>query len=534
MIKNIKPALVRRLPLLVLVLTIMQPLLDVLSFFLGEMGSNALSTLLRMALLATVALLGFITSDRKKLYILFYGAGAVFWALHVANCTRIGYQSVVQDTANFLRIISFLVFTLSLITFFRQRGEAVAKSMLLGCGINYILFWVFTLLPWAIGQPQYTYEKLFVGLMGWFSIPNAQSTILVMAAPFAVFWAYRTQKYPVFLAMCLLCFGLMFATGTKLTFYSIFIIAGAYLFLFALQLGKKSIKYVAALLLIILLAFVFRHQAPMYLREAMSATSRGLYNQQVEESLKKSGTDKKTIETAQKKAQQSSTSNKKVVQEKTMEEIHRGLIHVYTDTSAYGEFLYDMNQRFGVYRVMEAYNYSTSSTKLSDFRLMKGLFSQLVWEEKDFCTRLLGYEYNEFLVGDTIYDLENDFPAIYYFFGYIGFTLYLLFFLYIAFGVLRAFFQDMAAAFRALPARPPEWWRCALWALGGAWQGLRRFLTVEMGAAGMSFLLAIIAGQISGYVLRRPNVTIYFAMAAAYLFYLAIGQRQRKRWTHDA
>lgn len=530
MMKTIKQGLVRRLPLVVLVLVTMQPLLDVLSFFLGEMGSNAFSTLLRMALLAAVALLGFIASDRKKLYILFYSIGAVFWALHMVNCIRIGYQSMVQDTANFLRIISFLVFTLSLITFFRQGGEDIAKSLLLGCGVNYILFWVFTLLPWALGQPQYTYDKLFVGLMGWFSIPNAQSTILVMAAPFAIFWAYRTKKYPVFLVMCLLCFGLMFATGTKLTFYSIFIIAGAYLFLFVLQQGKRSLKYVIPLFLMIVLAFGFRHQAPMYLREAMSATSRGLYNQQVEESLKKSGTDKKTIETVQKKAQQSTT--KKKASEATMEEVHRGLIHVYTDSGAYGEFLHDMNQRFGVYRVMEAYNFSTSSTKLSDFRLMKGLFSQLVWEEKDFCTRLLGYEYNEFLVGDTIYDLENDFPAIYYFFGYIGFTLYLLFFLYIAFGVLRAFCQDMAASFRALPARPQEWWRCALWAVGGAWQGLRRFLTVEMGAAGMSFLLAIIAGQISGYVLRRPNVTIYFALAAAYLFHLAIDQR--KRWTHDA
>ena len=33
-------------------------------------------------------------------------------------------------------------------------------------------------------------------------------------------------------------------------------------------------------------------------------------------------------------------------------------------------------------------------------------------------------------------------------------------------------------------------------------------------------LLAVIAAQYSGYVLRRPNVTIYFALAAACLFSL--------------
>lgn len=533
MIKSVKEAVCKRLSLLVFILIVMQPLLDVLSFFLGEMGSNALSTLLRFGLLAVVALLGFIVSGKKRLYIVFYAAAGVFWVLHMANCFRIGYQSMVQDAANFLRIVSFLVFTLSLITFFRQ-GRQVRRAILLGFGVNFGLFWLFTLLPWVLGMPQYTYDKLFVGMMGWFSIPNAQSTILVLTAPFAIYWAYHTRKYPLFLIMCLLCFSMMFVTGTKLTFYSIFIIAGAYAFLFALQQGKSCLRYSLPLLGMMVLVFVFRHQSPMDLREQMSAYSRDLYNQKVEQSLQKNGGDKEALEEAQKKAQSSTKDKEKdkdkkkqPVAERTMEQIHKGLFYVYTDSETYGDFFKDMNERFGVYRVMDAYRYSTSSGVLSDFRVMKSLFSQMVWEEKDFATRLLGYEYSEVVVGGTIYDLENDFPAIYYFFGYIGSALYMLVFVYIAFVVIRAFLLDVACGLKAAPF-PREGDRKAkcLWGAKGFWQGFRQFLTVEMGAAGMSFLLAIIAAQISGYVLRRPNVTIYFAVSAAYLFHLCVDMRR--------
>ena len=54
---------------------------------------------LRFGLLAVVALLGFIVSGKKRLYIVFYAAAGVFWVLHMANCFRIGYQSMVQDAA---------------------------------------------------------------------------------------------------------------------------------------------------------------------------------------------------------------------------------------------------------------------------------------------------------------------------------------------------------------------------------------------------------------------------------------------------
>ena len=68
--------------------------------------------------------------------------------------------------------------------------------------------------------------------------------------------------------------------------------------------------------------------------------------------------------------------------------------------------------------------------------------------------------------------------------------------------IFWAFGQDVAAAWRAQKDKGRPKPVRALCAFGG---GVQRFLMVEMGAVGMTFLLAAIAAQISGNVLRRPQ-----------------------------
>lgn len=522
MIKSLRTAIENKMSAVVLALLVIQPVMDVLSYFLGEMGSNALSTALRFLLLAAVAFLGFFVSSKKRIYFLFYGAVALFWIAHMLNCRRIGYQSFVADTANFLRILNFPIFTLSFVTFF-QKGKEIQKSIYLGFAVNLGEVLLFTALPWILGRPVYTYGVLQVGILGWFSVPSAQSAIIVLLVPLALLWAYRTGKYPVFLGVMVLGFGLMFVTGTKLTFYSIFIIGGAYGFLFALNLKKKSLKYIGPLLLALILVFLFRHQSPMSLREQMSAYARNNYGALVAESLENSGADADLIRTIQNGFDAANTSEEK------LEQIRRSLIGVYTDKEVYGVFLKNLHDRFGVYNVMAAYGYTTEPSILSDSRMRKSIFAKLVWEEKDFTTRLLGFEYSDMLMGGEIYDLENDFPAVYYFCGYLGFGLYLLFFAYLAFIILRAFFRDIAACIAERKGKPGN---PVLKGAGSFWQGVQRFLTIEMGAVGMTFLLAIIAAQISGNVLRRPNVTVYFAAASACVYHLTVDLR-RKEEPHD-
>ena len=181
---------------------------------------------------------------------------------------------------------------------------------------------------------------------------------------------------------------------------------------------------------------------------------------------------------------------------------------------------------------MDAYEYTSEPSILSDSRVRKSMYAKLMWEEKDFLTHLFGFEYSDMVYEGTIYDLENDFPAVFYFCGYIGFALYMIFLALFAVMIFKAFGEDVAAAWKTQNSkgkRSPL--RKSLYAFGG---GVQSFLTMEMGAVGMTFLLAAIAAQISGNVLRRPNVTVYFAIAAAYLTYLTIIERRdQKREKQD-
>ncbi len=151
MYQTMKEAIVGKLPWIVGTIIVIQPLLDVLSYFLGEMGSNSLSTALRFLLLMAVALLGFLVSDRKRVYFLFYGVMGLFWVAHMANCYRIGYQSMVADTANFLRIMNFPIFALSFVTFFKK-GKGLGKSVCAAFAINLGEIILFTALPWLEGR----------------------------------------------------------------------------------------------------------------------------------------------------------------------------------------------------------------------------------------------------------------------------------------------------------------------------------------------------------------------------------------------
>lgn len=531
--QTVKDAIVGKLPWIVGVIIVVQPLLDVLSYFLGELGNNSLSTALRFLMLMVVALLGFVVSDKKRVYVIFYGIVAVFWIAHMANCFRIGYQSMVSDTANFMRIMNFPIFALSFITFFKK-GEKLRKFVYTAFAINLGEVVLFTALPWLTGHPVYTYDTLYLGVMGWFGVANAQSAIIVLLAPLAILFAWKTKKYPLFLVALVLSFGLMFATGTKFTFYSIFIVAGAYIFLFVLNYQKKSLRYVLPLLGVLVLVVAFRNYAPMQQRESQSRYALSNYQQRIEETLKNSGADQASLETMKRELEESENSSASgtLGEEIQLQRLRDSLMGVYTDPEVYGPVFENLYQRFGVYNVMDAYEYTSEPSILSDSRVRKSMYAKLMWEEKDFLTHLFGFEYSDMVYEGTIYDLENDFPAVFYFCGYIGFALYMIFLALFAVMIFKAFGEDVAAAWKTQNSkgkRSPL--RKSLYAFG---DGVQSFLTMEMGAVGMTFLLAAIAAQISGNVLRRPNVTVYFAIAAAYLTYLTIIERRdQKREKQD-
>ena len=120
---------------------------------------------------------------------------------------------------------------------------------------------------------------------------------------------------------------------------------------------------------------------------------------------------------------------------------------------------------------------------------------------------------------ETIYDLENDFPSVFYYSGYIGFAIYILFIGYFA----------------------------ALILVGLLTRG-KKLITLETGMVGITFALAVGSAQFSGNVLRRPNASIYVSVILAYIYYLTVIQydvklrdifsicnrEKRKRWKESS
>ena len=152
--------------------------------------------------------------------------------------------------------------------------------------------------------------------------------------------------------------------------------------------------------------------------------------------------------------------------------------------------LYNLGDRFGMDRVLRHYRMSTDVAKLIDTRVIKLSYAALIWaEETDSLTKLVGFE--AAIVGtDGQYDMENDWPAVFYYYGYLGFALYVGFALWFVLRILRSLKENFKGS-----------------------------LTAENFT--LALVLALQAGlaQFSGALVRRPNVSIYFALVLALIWY---------------
>ena len=145
-------------------------------------------------------------------------------------------------------------------------------------------------------------------------------------------------------------------------------------------------------------------------------------------------------------------------------------------------------------------------SELTTMRQMKRYFAEMAFEDATTMERLFGYEYITLIVdyerttsdgrvvhSQEIFDLENDFPSVFYFSGYVGFAIYMLFLAYF----LGLMLVSLITRFK-------------------------KTMTVENGALAITFGMMIGASQFSGNVLRRPNVSIYMSVILAYIYYQTV------------
>ena len=484
-----------KLPTLVFLFCLIQPLLDVAGFWQIRLGvGNAVTMLLRMVLLGGSVLLGFLLSDRKKYYLATVLILAGLTASHILACSKVanGYAEPVTDLINLVRIYFLPMMTLCFITFLRQNVK-VFPAMIKGMVADILMIAAVQLLSTLTGTDPHTYAVDQTGTLGWFLWTNSQSAILAMLTPIAICWSIRHWQgklLPIVLITAI-SEATLYVLAPRLAFAS-FVAAGLGVALCQLLADRRSWRQALAVALVTCL---FLGLYPI------SATHNRLNKNEVRA--------EKTEKYIQELDIQIATETVPATGEKGGEKKPAKPIIVLDENNANKlerlyksqDIIWSMVDRFGRNAVFEIYNYTLDPTILGNTRTMKINFCKLLMEESGTLSKLFGLNLKEMthqrydakgeLVTDN-YDVENDLHGMYFLTGIVGLVLMAVFLLY--FGV---------RALLAVLRKPKE------------------YFTLPLASFAIAYGLALIHAYFTASVLRRNNASFYLAIVLAGLWYLS-------------
>ncbi len=257
----------RILPHLIVLLLCLQPVLDIVSYWQDTLQIPiSLSFAPRAIIFALLFLGGLILSDNKKVYWILLGTVCVFWIAHVAVCWQNGMTvaSLIHDTTYFISVLQLPVTAISLITCLKISGEDGFDAILKGiAGSLTILILSFIVSNLTKTEP-YTYPDRGVGICGYCFWPNAQSAILSICAPVTI--AYILRKRPQSTVLCIvifvICLGVLFLHGTRLSFLCM-LMTGIGMTVVFLLTGQKK-RFAIAMAVITLVFGGLFYVSPMY------------------------------------------------------------------------------------------------------------------------------------------------------------------------------------------------------------------------------------------------------------------------------
>lgn len=451
------------LPQIILVLFIMQPVLDVISYWLIAMGMHTTLTLcIRTLLLVLTVLLGFGCSSRKQTYIALAAVLVLVAAGHIYACMLVGYQDPLKDISKYIRVIQLPLFTFSFITFLCRTGEKGYRAIEKGFVINLVIILAVEIISVLTGTNPYTYANKSIGLMGWFYWPNTQSAILSAIIPIVMMMALRRKSIFHIIMTTAVSFLMLFLYATRLTYFAIFVYAAGFI-LILLLCGRIEKQKIAVLLLGALLCGVAYPVSPMYQNRVAQQQTAQQAQQKADEQIA-----------------QAERSNHTTLEQNPQ-------ICLFP---VYQKYLGGMMERFGTERVMQAYAYTSDVTQLKDWRRMELLFCSFLMQDAGMPARIFGVETGDIIQEERSYDVENDFHSMYYLYGMVGLVLMLLFLLYFILIVLRALLTNFS-----------------------------RYMTLEAGGFALSFCMMLLHIYFTASILRRNNASFYLSVVLAVIYY---------------
>ena len=313
-----------------------------------------------------------------------------------------------------------------------------------------------------------TYTNSGIGLLGWFSTSNAQSAVVSMLAPIVIAFCYRKKHFWLFCLTTAAAFAQLYFLGTRLAFLSIFAVAlGLPVVLLLTRQAKTSKRYIAVLIVMLVVCCAFVKQSPMYINQNRYNLAMTSKQGDAEVMIRRTTGDSEDLSTVD------------------PAERYHALCTIYNFYSP------KLCQRFGTARVMSAYDYSDQVTDITATRHRKIVFCSMLMDEHPFVSRIFGMELSRMSFDGDIYDVENDFHGIYFLYGWAGLALMVAFVAYFLYLVAKFLIQDF-----------------------------HKYFTSESGAYGISLCLCLIYAYCTAGMLRRPNASVYMSVLLAAVYYL--------------
>ncbi len=451
-----------------------QPVLDILAYWTRSPDGTA-AGMLRLAVMLILPLHLLITLKKKGRFILSMAAIALVGAAHVLNCLRVGCLDMRYDLVYLARVMQMPILAVCLGYYIQDETHKEAAFK----GLRYAAYLYFAGLILAIvtGTATDTYGP-GLGVSGWVIGENrcANSVIVVTLALTLLYFAVKSDNMWLNLFVPPLIAFALILNGTKACYFSLFGACGGFAVYLVIDRllhgGKLKTRVIAVLLLTAVISAAVYPITPRYKILLTQQRSSARQQDELERIMQELGYDLKSMTLEEKLA------DPRLVQ-------------------IFGDYYYDliwaiipdMFARFDYPEVCAKYKFNTNAAQLIDVRRMKFNYASLIWDEKDTLTHLVGFEPSEVWYGAKT-DLENDWPAIWFYYGWLGFAMYAAFLLYYAWLILKRVALDFKGT-----------------------------VTLENFFLLLLFFLHIGLAQFSGSVIRRPNVSIYMSLVMALIYY---------------
>lgn len=481
----LRPASDARLAILLALVFLAQPWLDVLSYVLNVGGLPVVvSTGLRGLVFLFVFVLGWLggVGSKRSYFGLAILVGG-FWLLHMGIVWTGGDRAWMPDLVNYLKLAQLPLFTYAFLRLQRRVGLRLQDLFFRACLVNLYVILILDLLAWLTGTGLPTYRDLGRGFLGWYYIANAQSNLLAILFPAALLAVTRMRlkslpRLLLFLFTTLAGGFRLFCFGTRVTFVALVgscVIVAA---LLLLEQPRRNLAYALCLVLALALSLGFYRLSPMAQIRSWDSHVAETNFEDIQAKLNK----------IKKPGGQT------------------GWTHEQYELF-YNYYVPQLVRTFGLDAVLDEYGHSQDHLLLRNVREQKIHFARMRLKQAPKLERITGLGFGAMHIPgeEGSYDLESDLPAFFYYNGWLGTALVLLWLLILG------------------------WRLLILLRRRGLLNCIRDPLLMTVGY--LSCLLALAAAT-GGSVLRRPSVSVYFAWLLASLWAFA-DSFKRRRGSHQ-